>query len=190
MKTIEDLYEVKKKITKEKNAEGEIIESFRDVKVKYEPQEVSKGIRFAYYLVDIVFFYIFSLFIGVILGFIIVATDAMGLLESMTDPIGGRLWNMLIYVIYYCLFEGILGTSLAKLIFGYVVIDEYANKPSFGRIVGRSFARIIPFEGFSFFGDRGWHDSLSKTYVVKREEKENLRRMLDNFVDSSNLLDR
>jgi uncharacterized RDD family membrane protein YckC len=49
------------------------------------------------------------------------------------------------------------------------IVDASGNKPSFGKIVGRNFARLIPFEACSFLGSsaRGWHDSLSGTYVVK-----------------------
>ena len=70
-----------------------------------------------------------------------------------------------------------------------VVVDEYGNKPSNSQLIGRSFARIIPFEAFSCLGYRGWHDTLSKTYVVSRAELATLKRMMSEqdgefFVDS------
>ncbi len=36
----------------------------------------------------------------------------------------------------------------------------------------RSFSRLIPFEAFSFLGTpcRGWHDSISKNYVVDNKK--------------------
>lgn len=38
-------------------------------------------------------------------------------------------------------------------------------------IVKRNFSRLIPFDAFSFIGDSsyGWHDSISKTYVVDKK---------------------
>lgn len=45
--------------------------------------------------------------------------------------------------------------------------------PKFGQILIRTFSRRIPFESFSFFGDKGWHDSISGTDVIY-EKKEGL----------------
>jgi len=44
------------------------------------------------------------------------------------------------------------------------------NKPSFGLILGRSLSRIIPFDALSFLGANaiGWHDTISKTRVIKK----------------------
>ena len=62
---------------------------------------------------------------------------------------------------------------MGKLITGTRVVTENGGKPRWGQIVGRSFARFIPFEALSvlFWNDkerRGWHDSLSKTCVVRK----------------------
>jgi uncharacterized RDD family membrane protein YckC len=65
-----------------------------------------------------------------------------------------------------------------------VVIDEYANKPDFGTLLLRSFARLVPFEPFSCWGDtysRGWHDKWSNTWVVKEEERDELKKLLKDF---------
>jgi hypothetical protein len=47
------------------------------------------------------------------------------------------------------------------------VINETGEPVSVLRALGRTFCRLIPFEHFSFFGSRGWHDSLSRTDVVE-----------------------
>ncbi len=74
---------------------------------------------------------------------------------------------------YYILMEGFFGFTLGKLITGTRVVTEAGGKPGWGQVVGRTFARLIPFEPFSllFSSDRqlrGWHDSLPKTYVVRK----------------------
>jgi uncharacterized RDD family membrane protein YckC len=49
------------------------------------------------------------------------------------------------------------------------VVRFDGNKPNVPQIIGRTFARFIPFEPFSVaFGssNNGWHDSLSGTRVV------------------------
>ncbi len=80
------------------------------------------------------------------------------------------LASMLVYCI---LMEGFFGFTLGKLITGTRVVTEAGVKPGWGQVVGRTFARLIPFEPFSLLFSshrqlRGWHDSLPKTYVVRK----------------------
>lgn len=70
---------------------------------------------------------------------------------------------------YYITFESILGATPAKLLTESRVINEKGNSPYFINILTRSIFRFIPFEPFSFFGNKGWHDSLSNTYVAKEK---------------------
>jgi uncharacterized RDD family membrane protein YckC len=48
------------------------------------------------------------------------------------------------------------------------VVLHDGSKPEFTDILKRTLSRILPFEQFSFIGKEstGWHDSISKTYVV------------------------
>jgi uncharacterized RDD family membrane protein YckC len=126
---------------------------------------VGSGIRFLNYLIDIVLFYVFMILIGIILG-LTLGEHGVRVFDGCT----GQLLGTLILVGYYILFEGIWGQTLGKMITKTIVVDESGNKPTIGQIIGRSFSRLIPFEAFSCFGrqSRGWHDSLSKTYVVKK----------------------
>jgi uncharacterized RDD family membrane protein YckC len=66
--------------------------------------------------------------------------------------------------------EGLTGRTLGKLVTGTMVVDENGNKPEFSRIIGRTFCRLIPFDALSFLGEEhsGWHDTISKTKVIKR----------------------
>lgn len=79
--------------------------------------------------------------------------------------------------LYYLTTEGIFNTSIGKTIMGNMVVDNIAGRPYIGQRIGRTFARLIPFEALSFiFGARGWHDDLTDTYVVKisKTNKDNL----------------
>jgi hypothetical protein len=58
------------------------------------------------------------------------------------------------------------------------VVDEYGEKPTFSQIVGRSFARIVPFEVFSCLGATGWHDDWSKTYVIRKKDLHELKLLI------------
>ncbi len=73
-------------------------------------------------------------------------------------------------ILYFTVFEGFLQRSPAKFLTGTMVVTKEGESPSLLQIIGRSFARLIPFEIFSiFFSDelRTWHDSLSGTKVVR-----------------------
>ena len=110
------------------------------------------------------------MFVGILIG--LFGLD--GLREAM-DDLGDFGWNMVlmfIYLSYFFVTEGIFGRSIGKFITGTVLVDENGEKPDFGSVVKRSFSRLIPFDNFSFLGNRGWHDSISDTYVVNKKALE------------------
>ena len=68
---------------------------------------------------------------------------------------------------YDIFFESIWQRTPAKWLTKTKVVMTDGSKPNFLHILGRTLARYIPFEAFSFlFGPIGWHDSLSRTLVV------------------------
>lgn len=69
-------------------------------------------------------------------------------------------------------FEQLFGQSVGKMITRTKVVTENGDKPSFGQIIVRNLARLIPFEAFSLLAKNpvGWHDSLSKTVVVNKNQ--------------------
>lgn len=77
-----------------------------------------------------------------------------------------------ISLFYYNIFEIFTARTFGKLVTQTIVVDENGEKPHHEVILIRSLCRLIPFEILSFIGmpARGWHDSLSKTYVVKKWE--------------------
>lgn len=182
MKTIEDLKVEKTVFRKERDENGNIIKVPETKMVARPPVVVSQGVRFGYFMIDVAFFYIITFIIGVIIGIIIVATGNVDLLT--TDSTLMKFLDIMgypVFFLYYAISEGLGGATLGKLICGYTVIDERANKVSFPKALLRTVCRYIPFESFSCFAERGWHDTLSKTYVVKRSEKAELQKMLGSF---------
>jgi len=114
--------------------------------------------RLAHYLIDIV--------TATVLSFIIfwISRQFQGLLSKIIFFIG-----FFSLFFYYLVCETTWQRTLGKLVTKTKVVDRQGNKPSFPKILGRSLARCIPFEAFSFlFGGYpiGWHDALSKTLVV------------------------
>jgi len=90
---------------------------------------------------------------------------------SHTVKLVASLFYIPSMLVIYIIFEAVTGKTLGKHITGTKVVNEYGDRPSFGQVLGRSFARLIPLEALSFFGTptRGWHDSLTGTYVVKEK---------------------
>lgn len=143
----------------------------------------SSGARFLNYILDLLFFFIVFMMIIFFLGILIGLgfTD----LGIWMDNLGDFGWNIIAIVIsltYYLVMEGLFARSIAKFITGTVVVDENGHKPDFATIFKRSLCRFIPFDALTFLGgSRGWHDSLSHTYVVNKKALEEEMRMFQEF---------
>jgi len=132
----------------------------------------SQGQRLANYFIDLLMQY------GLIFGFgFVFAAIAMllgydELVNWLTeiDKISEYLLGIVMLIIYYSFFEILFARSIAKYVTKTVVVMADGSKPSAGTIMKRTFCRIIPFNHLSFLGNsgRGWHDSISDTYVVKK----------------------
>ncbi len=84
---------------------------------------------------------------------------------------GEQALGMVIMLVYYIPQEAAFGFTLGKLITGTRVVNENGEKPALMQVILRTVCRFIPFDAFSVaFTDppRGWHDSLAKTYVVRK----------------------
>ena len=72
------------------------------------------------------------------------------------------------YLVYYTICEkAFKGYTLGKLISGTRAIREDGKELTFKDALLRSLSRLVPFEIFSVFGDRPWHDAWTKTMVIK-----------------------
>jgi uncharacterized RDD family membrane protein YckC len=129
--------------------------------------EASKQQRFATYVVDRIVTAGLSFFFsaaGVPAFFVVSVRE----LDTIPRVVVSWLWAATLIVAYYVICEGTSQRTLGKLVVGTRVVDvNHGGAPSLKQIVGRTFARLIPFEPFSFFGEKpGWHDDLSDTRVV------------------------
>lgn len=133
-------------------------------------QIASQGTRFGNYLLDRIFILIISFFLGFIFTLLltIISPNSAGYFEQM-GKLEEFVWGFIIGMFYYSFFEALTGRSIAKFITGTKVVDENGNTPTFDAILLRSLCRYIPFNAFSFLGSDavGWHDSFSKTRVIK-----------------------
>ncbi|GGG96271.1 hypothetical protein GCM10011416_12530 [Polaribacter pacificus] len=76
---------------------------------------------------------------------------------------------ILLYYLYYLIFEFAFGQTIGKMITKTKVIDaKTQEKPSLSSVLIRTLARLIPIDFLSYFiSSNGIHDRLSKTAVKK-----------------------
>ncbi len=70
-------------------------------------------------------------------------------------------------LIFYPWVEQRFGVSPAKYLTASRVVDEKLQNISMKQSLSRTVSRSIPFDAVSFFWKRGWHDSISSTYVIR-----------------------
>jgi len=142
----------------------------------------SMGQRFLNYLLDAFMQFIFMVVLAIV-SFII--GDLLGTKKPVEfvakldqNRIALYTVTYAMTLIYYNVFEILFARTIGKFITGTVVVNEFGEKPSHENILIRSLCRLIPFNPLSvlMFGGRGWHDSISKTYVVDKKALEEEKR--------------
>lgn len=129
-----------------------------------------KGKRFANFLLDWVFYLIFSFIFGLLLGIVLVLVSPESASNFEADNfLLDFSVGLVAAMIYFTTLETLTGRTIAKFITKTRVVRENGEKPGFGTIFIRSLCRFIPFEPLSFlFSDSsGWHDRFSKTIVIE-----------------------
>ena len=137
------------------------------VSTAYEVPEVgpfplaTQGQRFINYLLDQ------AICIG--LAFMVGIGFAWFGATEIIERIPGFVFGSIIVLLYYIPQEALLNRTLGKLATGTKAVRADGKPMTFGQVLGRTFARMIPFEPFSFLGSKpiGWHDNLSGTRVVQ-----------------------
>jgi len=93
-----------------------------------------------------------------------------------------------IALLYYNICEVFTARTVGKLFTQTIVVDENGEKPNHETILIRSLCRLIPFNALSFLGisGRGWHDTISKTYVVNKKLLVEKKRLFDALEQNQN----
>ena len=121
-----------------------------------------KGRRFATFLLDYVGFIFLSMIVVGILLFLFHHGAAFLFKGGWS-----YLYSFGVFCAYYLFFEGLWGRTPGKLILGTVVTDMDGRPPTTSAVVKRTLARFVPFEALTFFGERGFHDKVSRTQVLR-----------------------
>jgi len=133
--------------------------------------------RFGHFLIDRVIMWLCSLGVGMLIIMILEFTGSTEILENsfLVDLFDTLFPWFVIQPAYYFIFEVSIQSTPGKAMLGRVVVDEYGNKPGSRQILIRSLSRTVPFEIFSCLSDRGWHDTWSKTFVLRKKDLQELR---------------
>ena len=131
--------------------------------------------RLANYLVDISFIYytVYSL-----IQTMRYSRFASGGYGYEREDFSAGFVPVIVLLLYYIILEGIFNTTAGKCATNTVIVNSSGEVPSVGQRLGRTLCRFIPLETITFLvkGNRGWHDSITNTYVVpsadRYEEKE------------------
>jgi uncharacterized RDD family membrane protein YckC len=120
-------------------------------------------IRFVNYMLDCIFL--------ALVACLLISIFMPELMPKSIEDVSNGMFISFLYplqFVYYFVAEFFFGKTLAKFFTRTYVTTEFNEKPGFTAIFFRTFCRYIPFEYISFLGNGiGWHDRLSKTYVVR-----------------------
>lgn len=145
----------------------------------------SRGHRFLNYIIDTIIIYILIFGVSFITAIIATYLEATRFLEWLQNING--LEEYLIYFIimipYFTFMESFFSKSVGKFVTKTMVVLEDGSKPDSGTILRRTLCRIIPFNALSFLGtpSRGWHDSITDTYVVRKDDFERSKELFYAF---------
>ena len=157
----------------EENFQTDQQEHLFDSHVEYT--QASQGSRFLNFVIDNLFMrFALSYATGYAVGYLLLAIAPDFLMSLAYDEKGWRYYLLALilgwfnYLIYYTFCElAFKGYTLGKLITGTKAIRNDGQPLMFKDTLLRSLSRMVPFEVFSGFGDKPWHDSWTNTTVVK-----------------------
>lgn len=148
----------------------------------------SKNMRFVNHLIDLIPQYAVMYVISYSFFYIGEYTGDYALNNYWAEmsKLEDLFYSYSLMFIYYFSMESITDRTLGKYVTKTMVVLENGEKPTNQNIAKRSLCRMIPFDAFSFLGTlgKGWHDSISKTYVVdiaKFEARKGSQNELDQI---------
>jgi uncharacterized RDD family membrane protein YckC len=148
--------------------------------------------RFLNYLIDGIMqllLFMVSAFVALVIGDSLGSKKVVNFMAGLDkNTIALYTVTIALVLIYYNFFEILFARTIGKFITQTVVVDEHGEKPHHDSILIRSLCRFIPFNPLSvlFSSGRGWHDSLSKTYVVDKRKLDESTRIFYSLQRTEN----
>ncbi|MES2241025.1 MAG: RDD family protein [Bacteroidota bacterium] len=143
--------------------------------------------RFLNLSIDLMFIYILVLSLGTTIILIALSANNFALSNWVNNlnAVEISFYTAMVAFLYYYLTEQYFSRTIAKLITHTIVVNADGSRPAAKTFFIRTCCRFIPLEAFSFFGfaSRGWHDSFSETYVVKKRKLNKMRKQFNAFAE-------
>lgn len=143
------------------------------------------GQRFVNLIIDRIITYALLFIVGILSALIGELTGIYSITTWMENisSFEDILITTLFLLFYYCVTEVFLGRTIAKYLTKTMVVMEDGSRPDSQTMLKRSLCRLIPFDPLTFLSSpcRGWHDSISDTYVVQKKAFEESRRLFYDF---------
>ncbi|SHL90904.1 RDD family protein [Flavobacterium xinjiangense] len=134
----------------------------------------SKGERFLNFIIDLLIIYIIAVCIVATINIIGDVTNSYGVSNwvKSLSLIENLFFGLVILFFYYAFTEMYFSRTFAKYFTKTMVVRVDGSKPNTKNFMIRTVSRLNPIDPFSFLGksERGLHDTLSATYVVKKHE--------------------
>ena len=133
----------------------------------------SKGLRLLNFGIDVLIIYILEISIGTTIFLIgdLTNRDTASNWVTSLSIVESFFFGLVILFFYYGLTEMYFSRTFGKYFTKTLVVKHDGSRPNMKSIIIRTLSRLIPFEPFSFLtGSRGWHDTLSVTYVVNKND--------------------
>jgi uncharacterized RDD family membrane protein YckC len=133
----------------------------------------SKGQRLLNFIIDLFIIYVIEISIGttiILIGDLTKSDTASNWVSSLS-VVESFFFGLVILFFYYLITEMYFSRTFGKYFTKTMVVKHEGSRPNMKSIIVRTLSRLIPFEPFSFLtAERGWHDTLSVTYVVKKHD--------------------
>ena len=145
-------------------------------------QPVPMGMRFMHLLIDSIIINITATQLNSILHIIPEVSTPVTTVQQMMSPQFMHILQLqavatvIMNIIYYFPLEAFSSGTFGKLLTDTRVIKTNGLKITPMDALLRAFCRCIPFNGISFLFTNGvgWHDSLTKTRVIKKADWQKL----------------
>lgn len=142
-------------------------ESLKNVSIKGPLLIQNKWKRFLNSFYDTVLIYYFTHMLLIQSGMFLPQRLNFSLTNSQYVMLFGSIF-IFVKFIYYLVSEGLFKVTTGKIVTKSLVIENNTRLISFKTAAFRTLCRLIPLQSLSFlFLEKGWHDSLSNTEVVK-----------------------
>ncbi len=142
----------------------------------------SKGQRLLNFIIDLFIIYVIEISIGttiILIGDLTKSDTASNWVSSLS-VVESFFFGLVILFFYYLITEMYFSRTFGKYFTKTMVVKHEGSRPNMKSIIVRTISRLIPFEPFSFLtADRGWHDTLSVTYVVKKHDFLDKKKLLN-----------